>query len=197
LSLNNARQADRVRELIDRAFRHLFAGELEDALMQLAPALEATAKLRYPSDSPSKRTQKFLKDEQDLIYALSTQFRVRVNGSISYGADGELHRIFYKFIRCAQSHDAQIDFSKIILGGDFGVARFLFEGSGLNVPSNKYLISKATVLGLIFSVVVAKENTRLPKTGLTINFFGTPLALDDYLGGKGKFMELAAEICSL
>lgn len=186
-------QAFRIRELIDRSLEFFFQRDFENALMFLAPVLEATAKNRYPRDTPSKRTQKFLKDEQDLIYGLSTQFRFMVagDGSIIHGADGELHRIIYKFIRCSQAHDAQIDYSKIVLGGEFGVARIKIEGASLEIPPGKYLISAATVLSLIFSSVVAPENVNLPKTGLTINFLGSQLVVDDYLGSKEKFIRLA------
>ena len=188
-------QAVRIRKLVDRALQCFFEGELEDALMQLAPALEATAKNRYPSEKPSPRTKRFLKDERDLIYGLSTQFRfcVEGDGALIHGTDGELHRIIYKFIRCAQAHEAQIDFSKIVLGGDFGVARIRISGASLEVPPDKYLISSATVFSLIFLVVVAKENKQLPKTGLNIDFLGEQLSVDDYLGDKQKFMNLAME----
>lgn len=163
--------------------------------MLLAPALEATAKKRYPDEKPSPRTQRFLKDERNLIYGLSTQFQFAVegDGAMIHGQDGELHRIIYKFIRCALAHEAQIDFSKIVLGGDFGIAQILLQGSSLVVPPGKYLISSATIFSLIFSVVLAKENAQLPKTGVIIDFLGTRVLVDDYLGHKDKFMTLAMD----
>jgi len=57
-----------------------------------------------------------------------------------------------------------------------------FRGASLEVPPPQYLI---------FSVVVAKENSQLPKTGLIIDFLGSELSVDDYLGDKQKFMNLA------
>lgn len=96
-----------IKNRVVRALHAFYEVDLEEALFQIAPAIDATAQKRYPGKKPGVRVRTFLKDEQDLIYGFSTQNRILVSQSaaIAFGNDGEFQSIVYKFVRCAQSHD--------------------------------------------------------------------------------------------
>ena len=183
---------DGIRNRILRAMDAFYIDDLEEALFQIAPAIDATAKKRYSRKKPGDRVRSFLKDEQDILYGLSTQNRVNVeqSASVIYGEDGEFQSILYKFVRCAQAHDAELDTAKITLGGDFGIGRILIKGASLNPSPGIVLVSRATVLALIFAVLCAAENSQLDLSDITIPFLSEPsLELTPLVGNKAGFIE--------
>jgi hypothetical protein len=181
-----------IKNRVIRALNALYADDLEEALFQIAPAIDATAQKRYPGKKPGFRTRAFLKDEQELIYGFSTQNRVMVSlgTTIIFGNDGEFQSILYKFVRCAQSHDAALDTSKVTLGGDFGIGCFFIEGASLKPQPGTVLISKATIFALIFAVVCAIENARLDLSDFAIPFFSEPsMPLAPFVGNRAGFIQ--------
>ena len=181
---------------VRKALEAFCKSDLEESLYQIAPAIDATAKKRYPSATASQRVKKFLADEQEMIFGFSTQNRVKVDqgAKILHGQDGELQQIIYKYIRCAQSHEAEYDSNKILLEGEFGVGRFRLEGLSPQIPADKYLISKATVLALIFSVICASENQNIDISGVSFHLFGQSINVPDYLGKRDDFIKFYSSI---
>lgn len=174
----------------NRIVRAIFAhqkGDLEESLFQIAPAIDATSKKRYSKDKPGVRVRKFIKDEQDIIYELSTQYRFRVDpcSTILYTGLGEFQTIMYKYIRCAQSHDAEIDKNIITLGGDYGIGRMFINWETSILPPHQFIISKATVFALILSVVCAKENQSIDLTDFNFSLFPQyKLSLANLVGNR-------------
>jgi hypothetical protein len=186
-----------IKNRVVRALNAFYADDLEEALFQIAPAIDATAQKRYPGKKPGVRVRTFLKDEQDLIYGFSTQNRVSApkGATFVYGNDGEFQSIVYKFVRCAQSHDAALDTSKVTLGGDFGIGRIMIQGASLTPQPGTILISRATILALIFAVVCAIENGRLDLSDLAIPFFSEPnMQLAPFVGKRAKFIQKFHEL---
>lgn len=146
----------------------------------------------------SVRVRSFLKDEQDLIYRFSTQnrlFPANPSSSISYGDYGEFQSFVYKYVRCAQTHDAALDTSKVTLGGEFGIGRCIIEGVSIESPPGTILISRATVLSLIFAVVCAIENERLDLSNIAIPFYTVPsMQLAPFVGKRDKFIQKIHEL---
>lgn len=186
-----------IKNRVVRALQAFYENDLEEALFQIAPAIDATAKKRYPGKKPGDRVRTFLKDEQDLIYRFSTQNRALVDrgSTILYEGDGEFQSIVYKFVRCAQSHDAALDTSKVTLGGEFGIGRMMIKGASLEPQPGTILISRATVLSLIFAVVCAIENDGLDLTDVAIPFFTIPsMQLAPFVGKRDKFIQKIHEL---
>lgn len=186
-----------IKNRVIRALNAFYADDLEEALFQIAPAIDATAQKRYAGKKPGVRVRAFLKDEQDLIYGFSTQNRALVSqgAAIVFGSDGEFQSIVYKFVRCAQSHDAALDTSKVTLGGDFGIGTFIIQGASLTPQPGTILVSRATVLALIFAVVCAIENARLDLSAITIPFFSEPnMQLAPFVGKKANFIRKYCEL---
>jgi hypothetical protein len=182
---------------IVRALDALYKNDLEEALYQIAPALDATAKKRYPKKKPTQRVRSFVKDEQDLIYGLSTQnrFVVEQGAAVAYGDYGEFQSVLYKFVRCAQSHDAAVDTSKVTLGGNFGIGFVQISGASLTPRPGTILISFATVLALIFSVVCAIENRMLDLSMISIPFLSEPqMELSPFVGNRSAFIQKYTDI---
>lgn len=171
---------------IIEAFSAFYKNDFYGALYQISPAIEATAKKRYPNNKPSDRIKFFLKDEQDLIFSFSTQCKILVgkNAVVKFGMD-EFQSILYKSVRCMQSHEAKLD-SSIELGEEFGIGPIRFtSSSSLNGP---ILISKATIIAVIFSVICAIENRNLKISDVPVRFYDDPaMKLAPFIGNKLNF----------
>jgi len=147
---------------------------MEDALFNIAPVIDVVAKERHNDKKRvGDRIKAFIFDEQHLIYYLSTQGKTSLKDEVhiiladkdvgkpvgEHG--GELADFIYYNIRCAQAHDAEIDYDLIDFGRNFGIGRQKFEGDGGELAPGVFIISNATILALILSVICAPENRRI------------------------------------
>jgi len=188
---------------VGKALRSFISGDLRDAVYQIAPAIDVTAKKRYPTiRRVGPRTKAFLLDEQTLIYYLSTQGRYSLPERIkimlvdsktdkpvgdSPEHNGELADFIYHNIRCAQSHDGEIDYEYIDFGRNFGVGRITFKDDGEPPKPGLFVVSRATVLALILSVVCAPENAKLQLPG-DIDLFGKIVLQKNLLAGNRNYL---------
>jgi len=191
---------------IRKALESLVKRDIEDALYQIAPALDVTAKKRYKElRRVGERIKAFIFEEQSLIYYLSSQGRmelptgVRVvvvdmdNANKPVGNHpehgGDLADFIYHNIRCAQSHDAEVDYSFIDLGREFGIGRLIFQNDGGPLEPKLFVISTATVLALILSVICAPENRRLRLAGDIVLYNKITLEKDHLVGNKDYLVD--------
>lgn len=96
---------------IDEAFIKLVSGDLENALIQLSIAIDATAKRKFTKEKKvGSRVKRFINEYEDLIthFSMAGQLRVFAGGGITYGEKGNLGEVVYKSIRCALLHEADI-----------------------------------------------------------------------------------------
>lgn len=170
---------------INRSLDSVIQGDFEDALYHIAPAIDVIAKERYPSKKfGGEKIKSFILDEQDIIYFVSTQGRLNLPKGVHIAIvddsnvsqpppnvkdckshAGELSDYIYHNIRCAQSHDAEIDYEIIDLGRNFGIGREGFEGDGGVLPPGKFIVSNATIISIILVVIAAPEFRRLKLEG--------------------------------
>jgi len=178
---------------IRMSLESFFQDDLENSLYQISAAIEATAKKRYPNWKPAKRVRRFLNSELDIIYGLSTmnRFTIGPNANIIHakdnGKDLQLSDIIYQYIRCDLAHEATIN-KKILLGGQFGVAGIHLEGLSLTRDNGKFLVSRATVMALIFCVVCACENKDININDVIIPFLSQKITISEYKGDKERFI---------
>jgi hypothetical protein len=187
-----------------KAFESFQNLDMEDALYQIAPTIDVTAKKRYPNKRKvGERIKAFIFDEQTLIYYLSTQGRIMPEGIRIVIVDentnkpvgnhpdhaGELADFIYHNIRCAQSHGAKIDYSLIDIGREFGIGRVTFENDRCSLKPGIFVISKATVLALILSVVCSPENEEIRLSGDLELYNRITLSWANLVGNKKYLME--------
>lgn len=177
MARKTSRQA--IEKRIRKALQCLAEGDPEDAIFNIAPVIDVAAKERHKDKKRvGDRIKAFIFDEQQLLYFLSTQGitllpeGVRVvmvndndTGKPSGGNGGELADFIYHNIRCSQSHDAEIDYDLIDMGRNFGIGREKFEGDGGDLEPGVFIISNATIMALILSVICAPENRRIKLDG--------------------------------
>lgn len=174
-----------IEKRINRSFDSLIAGEYEEALYNIAPVFDVVAKERYPDKkSVGERIKSYILDEQDIIYFLSSQGTHKAIKGVIYAMvddehvdqapknvkhikthAGTLADYIYHNIRCAQSHDAEIDHDIIDLGRNFGIGREGFSGDGGKLPKGKFIVSNATILSLILVVITSPEIKRIKLNG--------------------------------
>ena len=142
MARKTSRQA--IEKRIRKSLRYLGEGDAEDAIYNIAPIIDVIAKDRYPGiKSVGERVKKYIFDEQTLIYYLSTQGKITLPDGVRIvmvdhhntekpvgGNGGELSDFIYHNIRCAQSHDGEIDYEFVDIGRQFGIGRQTFEGDG-------------------------------------------------------------------
>lgn len=194
-----SRQA--IEKRIRKSLQSLSEGDASEAVYNIAPMIDVVAKLRYPTERQvGERVKSFIFDEQSLIYYFSTQGKLKVPDGVRIvlvkdenavepvgGKGGELSDFIYHNIRCAQSHDAEIDYSLIDFGRQFGIGRQKFESDGGELEPGKFIISNATVLSLILAVICASEVKRI-KLDCDITLYGKLVLEKTKLVGNKQYL---------
>ena len=191
-----------IEKRIEKALQYLHEGDMEDALFNIAPIIDVTAKARHKDKNRvGERIKAFIFDEQHLIYYLSTQGRTSIPDGVRIiliddketmktvgNHGGELADFIYHNIRCAQSHDAEIDYHRIDFGRRFGIGRQKFDGDGGELAPGVFIISYATVLALILSVICAPENKGIKLPGDLDLYNKIQLDKNELVGNKEYLM---------
>jgi hypothetical protein len=147
----------------------------EEALIHYFPALDKTAKRRRPKAGVGVRIREFLRDEEDLISAVS--FR-NVFKDICFDGIGFPEAI-YNFGRTSIAHEGELDPRlKIIDGGNLRI------GVVWELPASY-------VAGLAIAVIVAPENVseRIGKA-ITVHFLDESFQLDELWGTETTVRKL-------
>ncbi|SGZ05174.1 Putative uncharacterized protein [Moritella viscosa] len=145
--------------------------DFESALVHYFPALDKTAKKRYPKDGVGKRIKKFLDDELDIITYIATQniLRINVNGITFPEA-------IYKFGRTSIAHEGELD-PRLNFNNESGMS----IGQLWNLPPS-------FIIGLIISVVLAPENNSEQLKGrYTVAIHGDRFDLSTQWGNRSDF----------
>jgi hypothetical protein len=202
MAKKTSRQA--IEKRIEKALQCLEEGDMEDAVFNIAPIIDVVAKERYKDKKRvGDRIKDFIFDEQHLIYYLSTQGKISLPEGIRIvlanhedvdnpvgNHGGELSDFIYHNIRCAQTHDAEIDYDLIDFGRNFGIGRQKFEGDGGELASGVFIISSATILALILSVICAPENRKISLPGNITLYKKIQLDKNKLVGNKGYLMTM-------
>ncbi len=206
MAKKTSRQA--IEKRIRKALQYLEEGDMEDAILNITPAIDVVAKERYKDKKRvGDRIKAFIFDEQHMIYYLSTQGKISLPDGVrivlvddkdtgkpvgNYG--GELADFVYHNIRCAQAHDAEIDYGLIDFGRNFGIGRQIFEGDGGELAPGVFIISNATILALILSVICAPENRRIKLPGNITLYNKVQLDKNKLAGNKEYLMNKLRQI---
>jgi len=206
MAKKTSRQA--IEKRIRKSLKCLEEGDIEDAIFNISPVVDVVAKERH-KDKPrvGDRIKAYVFDEQQLIYYLSTQGNILVPDGVRIvlvddesvekqtgNHGGELSDFIYHNIRCAQTHDAEIDYDFIDFGRNFGIGRQKFEGDGGELEPGVFIISNATVLALILSVICAPENRRINLDDDLTLYSKVSLDKSKLVGNKTYLMEKLNEL---
>jgi hypothetical protein len=197
-----------IEKRIGKSLQCYIEGDVEDAVFNIAPAIDVVAKARYPEKKQvGDRIKAFLFDEQSMIYYLSSQGNLDFKDGVIIklvdcdnankpvgNIGGELADFIYHNLRCAQTHDAEIDYSVIDFGRNFGICRYTFEGDGGPLAPGLFVISNATVLALILAVICAPENKNLRLKGHLSLYGRVQLDRDELVGNKKYLMNKLNEL---
>ena len=197
-----------IEKRLNRAFNSMNSGDMEDTLYHIAPVFDVIAKERYPEiKSVGERIKSYILDEQDLIYYLSMQglYKIPKGVQIAIVDDenisqpppnvqhikshaGQLSDYIYHNIRCAQSHDAEIDYDVIDLGRNFGIGRERFVNDGGELSAGKFIVSNSTIIAMILVLIASPELKRIRLSG-HFNMFGKISIDKQKLAGNRVYLE--------
>lgn len=172
---------------IDEAYIKLVSDDLENALIQLSIAIDATAKRKYKKEKKvGKRIRKFVDEYEDLIthFSMAGQLRVFARDGISYGDKGSLGDVVYKSIRCALLHD-----------GDISENVVFRKGQVLGMDGGKFIVTDQLLWGLILILIGEEGNSNQSlKQPYNMTFNGAVLELDELWGNLEEIKNLTGFI---
>ena len=143
--------------------------DFETALIHFFPALDKTAKRRYPRDGVGKRIKGFLSDQEIVISAIATgniYKDIKVDG-ISFP------EAIYKFGRTSIAHEGELD------------KRIEINESGCLAIGKVWSLPASYIDAMCFAVMLAPENAaeRLPGSG-SIVLFGREWQINELWGAQ-------------
>lgn len=156
---------------IESSINSFQQNDFESALVHYFPALDKTAKKRYPKDGVGKRIKKFLDDELDIITYIATKsiYRIHVNGLSFPDA-------IYKFGRTSIAHEGELD------------PRINFDNKTGMTIGHQWNLPPSFIIGLIVSVLLAPENsTEQLKKDYYVTIHGDEFDLKKQWGDRSGF----------
>ena len=128
---------------IEKSIELLITKDYESVLLNLFPAMEKTAKKRYPKHKVGERFKMFIREECRYMTGLTTSSSI---GNFA-SKDMDLAEAIYKFARNPLIHEAELDFRISINEND----QITFGPDYWSIPT--FLL-----LGMILVVILAPEN---------------------------------------
>lgn len=164
---------------IQQALQHVLRKEWEAALVNLFPAIDATAKRRRPNEKVGPRIRAFLDDEHGLISVVATSNyfgRIEVDGVTIPDA-------LYKFGRTSLMHEGELD------------PRLQFnEGGVLSAGTDNWNLPISYIHGMVLAVVVAPENLKESITGsFRATVLGEEMRIEDLWGKREMVRRFIAQ----
>lgn len=168
---------------IDEAYIKLVSNDLENSLIQLSIAIDATAKRKYKSEKKvGKRVRKFVSEYEDLIthFSMGGQLRIFAAKGIRYGEKGSLGDVVYKTIRCALLHEADISDQVVFRNGKL-------QG----MDNGKFIVTDQLLWGLILILIGDETNSNQKlKQNHIMTFNGANLKLNELWGNLKEIKAL-------
>ena len=154
--------------------------DYESCLLHCFPAIDKTAKLRYPKAGVGRRFESFLSDQFDIIAPIGLGSRFGKGctfGGLSY------ERAIYNLARNALVHEGNLD------------QLLTINESKISVIGGNWALSDRNVLALIIAVVVAKENLKeYLDFEIEILLFNKRFSLNSLWGKEADLRSLISEV---
>lgn len=179
-----------IKKRIKKAIIDFSQGDLEDSLIQVFIAIDATAKKEGHTGGNGERCKKFLDKNRALITKVGFGFW-EFQGKLIFGSGNpknkndsiSLEEILYHSLRCTLLHEGTIPDTIIFC-----------EETVFGSENGKYLFPKRFVMGLIFSVIgsPANKNERL-ETNPSIDLNGNRYFVNDLWGKSEMILKIFRE----
>jgi hypothetical protein len=169
---------------LDEAIVKLYSNDLENALIQVSIAIDATAKKKFKNEKKvGNRIRLFVNEHEDLInhFAMNGQLKLITPGGVQYGSKGTIGQIMYKSIRCALLHEGDISSNVVFKNGPV-----------IGMEDDKFLVTDNMLWGLVVILIGEEVNSREKlKQNHTIQCWGKSLALNEYWGNMAALKNAA------
>lgn len=162
----------------------LALGDAENAFIQLAIAIDGTAKLLYPGKKTSERCKNFLKDSLPFILwslsngtpAKTTRFSFEISSSSESSAHIEFEDLVYKVMRCSLLHE-----------GELSEQVEFVNASYIGTLNGKIQFPLALLGSLLFAVIASpvNERQRIPES-ISFTFGKAKVPVNYMLGSLEK-----------
>ena len=168
---------------VDEAYLKLISGDLENSLIQLSIAIDATAKKKYGNKTGvGKRVRNFISEYEDLITHLSMAGRLRLfaKNGVKFGDKGSLGNVVYKSIRCSLLHEADLSDQVVFKTGPV-----------IGMEDGKFVVTDQLLWGLLLILVGEETNTNeVMKQNHQMQFNGNNLDLNNLWGNLAEIKKL-------
>lgn len=175
---------------LEKTIKNYSSGDIEQALMNILIAADATAKKEYPTiNGNAERYKKFLEENRFLIQVVS--INVRMTNPISFRNMHNdqklanrptltLAEIIYHIVRCNLLHEAEIP-----------VTIAFTDEAAIKLEADKMVLPKNLILALLVAVITSSCNNSLRfSNNFDLNIFGKVLPLNIIWGDKNKALQL-------
>jgi hypothetical protein len=168
--------SDRVEEAITK----LLVKDYENAIVQIAIALDSTSKRAYGGNKVGVRFRRFITENEEFIIYVALgcgprfyyEGEAKEKGAFRFGTRGTLANVIYKYVRNSLLHE-----------GDLSADVVLKEGAVMGHEGDKFILGSEMIMGLLLSVIGAPVNAheRLSKA-CTFSRGGANLPLEELWG---------------
>jgi hypothetical protein len=163
---------------IESSLTHLANNELEESLIHFFPALDKTAKIRYPRMGVGQRIKRLITDHEAIITA------VAINNIITGATFSGLTiaEAMYKLGRTSILHEGELD------------SRLTFDNNtGLSI-GHSWNLNNAWIFGLILCVILSKENLQeYINPSYAITLWGVDYSANDLWGREDMIYSILAK----
>lgn len=159
---------------IESTFKALVQKDYEQALINLFPAMDNTARARRPNAKVGERIKLFISDEEVLISGLALR---KIFKGVKFG-EYTLPEAIYKMARNPMVHNGELD------------KRMEFVEQGMLLIGEKWIMPQSFIWAMMISVITAPENSSEFLLGkATFTLYGQQFNVSELWGDKSKIFE--------
>lgn len=172
---------------IDEAIVKLFAGDMENALIQISICIDATAKKKYPKiKKVGVRVKKYIMESEDLIvhFMMNGQLKIVADGGFTFSDKGDLGEVLYKSIRCALLHEADISDEVVFRTGPL-----------MGMEDSRFVVTDNLLWGLVLLLVGDSTNEKEQlKSPHKMSYSGTEIVINEMFGQIDNIKKLTGYV---
>lgn len=170
---------------IHEAICKIASGDLENALIQVSIAIDASGKKKRPNTGVGVRYKEFIRDHESLIYFMIVGIKSSATPVMSFpvknGEYIDIAHAYYKSVRNGLLHDGQI-----------GDKLEVVEDNIISYKDEKISISKVILWALILAVVcdLVNSNEKLEGVHTLTTSKGNKIHIHESWGKQEEVYEL-------
>jgi hypothetical protein len=145
--------------------------DLDNALIQICIAIDATAKKEYPKTKKvGERFKGFIKSNQDIITFFT--FSTNIFIDCQFGKY-TVEQFIYKVLRCGLLHEGDVP----------AMFQFAESGAPIEISDRQWRLPKTFILGAMLAVIGATSNAgQVLPDSMTVSIMGKTFAVNELWG---------------